>query len=68
MNFITEGTTPEGETIVYMKDQAKSYLKSYFFVDLFSIIPLLIAWESNNKLYYLKLFRFIRIKRFFMFF
>eukprot|EP00347_Sterkiella_histriomuscorum_P012208 403369479 len=68
VNFISEGVTAEGETIIYLRQSAVMYLKSYFLLDFISVIPLLLSWESNTILYYFKLARFVRIKRFFNFF
>ncbi len=63
INFISE-TIKDVERVVYLKDSAKNYLKSFFIIDVLSVIPLL-TYESNNYIYLFKLFRIFRIKRFF---
>jgi len=67
INFISE-TDHDGEVVIYISDVSKNYLKSYFLVDLMSVLSLFISWESNSDFYYFKLVRFLRIKRFFKFF
>lgn len=52
----------------YIKEAAFAYLKSYLVVDVLSFLPGLVTWEQNSNLYYFKLCRFLRIKRFFAFF
>jgi hypothetical protein len=67
INFITEKIR-DVELIVYLKDSAIIYLKTYFLVDLVTILPNLIFWEDNVYVYSIKMLRFIRLKRFFTFF
>ncbi len=67
VNFISE-TVKDVELVIYLKDAALLYLKSYFLIDLTSILPNIIMLESSTATYPLKLLRFIRIQRFFKFF
>lgn len=67
VNFVSE-TVRDVETVIYLKDAALLYLKSYFLIDIASILPNLIMLESSTATYPLKLLRFIRIQRFFKFF
>jgi hypothetical protein len=67
INFVSE-TVKDVIVITYLKESIIGYLKSYFFIDLVSILPCMIFWESNNDIYPLKTLRFLRIKRFFYFF
>ena len=67
INFISE-TVKDVDIVIYLKDAAMIYLKSYFLTDLASIMPNIIAVETSTATYPLKLLRFIRIKRFFKFF
>lgn len=67
INLVSE-TVKDVELVIYLRDAAMMYVKSYFFIDLASILPNVIALESSTATYPLKLLRFIRIKRFFKFF
>jgi hypothetical protein len=67
INLVSE-TVKDVEVIIYLKDAALLYIKSYFFIDLTSILPNIIMFERSTATYPLKLLRFIRIKRFFKFF
>jgi hypothetical protein len=67
VNFISE-TVKDVEIVIYLKDAALLYLRSYFLTDVASILPNLIMVESSTATYPLKLLRFIRIQRFFKFF
>ncbi|CDW83278.1 voltagegated ion channel superfamily [Stylonychia lemnae] len=68
INFISEAETGDGDTIIYLSDSSKHYLKTYFIIDVLAVMPLILFWESVNNYYYFKIIRFARIKRFFMFF
>lgn len=67
INLVSE-TVKDVEVIIYLTDAALLYVKSYFFIDLASILPNIIMVERSTATYPLKLLRFIRIKRFFKFF
>lgn len=67
INFVSE-TVKDVELVIYLKDSALLYLKSYFLIDLVSILPNIIMLERSTATYPLKLLRFIRIQRFFKFF
>ena len=67
VNFVSE-TVRDVEMVIYLKDAALLYLKSYFLIDVASILPNIIMLESSTATYPLKLLRFIRIQRFFKFF
>jgi len=56
------------ELVVFLKDSAISYLKSYFLIDALSIIPGIVTLEGDMNLYSFKLLRYFRIKRFLNFF
>ena len=64
INFISE-TVTDVDVIIYMKDTTMIYLKTYFAIDVLSILPSLIGWEKQTLAYPLKALRFMRIKRFF---
>ena len=67
INLVSE-SVKDVEVIIYLKDAAIAYIKSYFFIDLVSILPNIIMQENSTATYPLKLLRFIRIQRFFKFF
>ena len=67
INLVSE-TVRDVEVIIYLKDAALMYIKSYFLFDLASILPNLIMLEQSSATYPLKFLRFIRLKRFFKFF
>jgi len=67
VNFVSE-TVRDVELVIYLTDAALLYLKSYFLIDVASILPNIIMLESSTATYPLKLLRFIRIQRFFKFF
>ena len=66
LNFVTE-IEIDGETINHIRRVSLMYLKSYFLIDLISVVTLF-YWEPSNFLQYLKVARFFRIKRMFGFF
>jgi hypothetical protein len=61
-------TVRDVEIVIYLKEAALIYIRSFFFIDLASILPNIIAMERSTATYPLKLLRFLRIKRFFKFF
>lgn len=67
INLVSE-TVKDVDIVIYLNDAAMIYIKSYFFIDLASILPNIIMLERSTATYPLKLLRFIRIKRFFKFF
>ena len=60
VNFVSE-TVKDVELVIYLRDSAMLYLKSYFLIDVASILPNIIMLESSTATYPLKLLRFIRI-------
>lgn len=58
----------DSELIIFMRDNIINYLKTYFIIDFFSCMPGLITLESIQNLYFAKLIRILRMKRFFCFF
>jgi hypothetical protein len=67
VNLVTE-KVENGELVIHLKDAAVMYLKSFFVIDLISILPTLLFWEGNAYLYSIKFVRFLRIRRLFAFF
>ena len=67
INFISE-QVKDIIVLEYISETSILYLKSFFIIDVLSILPNLIFMETNNTMYYFKLFRFFRINRFFSFF
>lgn len=67
VNFISE-TVKDVEVVIYLADAALLYLKTYFVIDVISILPNIIAMETSTATYPLKMLRFMRINRFFKFF
>ncbi|CDW82858.1 cation channel family protein [Stylonychia lemnae] len=66
-NFVTEARK-DVIILTTLKDTAKLYLKTYFFIDIASSLPSLLVWEQNIYIYPVKIIRFIRVKRLFKFF
>ena len=66
VNFVSE-TMEDIELITHLRDSTFIYLKSFFIVDFLSLVPIF-YWEYSLTLYYFKLLRFIRLKRFLNFF
>jgi hypothetical protein len=56
-NFVTE-TKKDVVIISTLRDVAKLYVKTFFFIDLSSSLPSLLTWESYIYLYPIKLIRF----------
>ena len=54
-----------GKTIYRFKQIASAYVKSPFIFDIFACLPGLISLESSTSLYYLKIFRYLQMPRFF---
>jgi len=67
LNLISE-STKDMHVRKYLTEAAFAYLRTYLVVDVLSFLPGLVTWEQNSNLYYFKLCRFLRIKRFFSFF
>lgn len=68
MISLVSQTVEDVEVIKQLKRAAWIYIKRYFIIDFMSFFPSLIYWESNVKVYPIKIFRYLRLKRFFKFF
>ena len=55
----------KGKKITKLKSIAKAYIKSTFIFDILACLPGLITLERNTGLYFLKIFRYLQIKRLF---
>ena len=55
----------KGKKITKLKSIAKAYIKSNFIFDILACLPGLVTWERYTVLYYLKVFRYLQIKRLF---
>lgn len=64
INFVSE-TVRDVEVVIYLREATLIYVKTYFIIDVLSILPSLVGLDRGTLAYPLKLFRFFRIKRFF---
>lgn len=67
INMVSE-TVKDVEVVIYLRDAAMIYIRSFFLVDLASILPNIAMVERSTATYPLKLLRFLRLRRFFHFF
>ena len=67
VNFLKEHIK-DVKRIKYLKEGVIFYLKTFFIVDILSVIPVISTIERDIDLYWFKILRLIRIGRYFEFF
>lgn len=66
LNFITDSYSDPGKETLNNKEIAYRYIRSYFIIDLASVLPSLVTFEKykgTHWIYMLKLLRYFKIKR-----